>query len=67
MTIYKIINKIPIIEIKKKISAIFSSFSSFFTSFVLIDKNEKITDTLSNKATTEVNSSIRLFLKALFI
>jgi hypothetical protein len=50
------INKIPIIEIKKKISAIFSSFSSFFISFVLIDKNEKTIDMPSNKATNPTSS-----------
>ncbi|MDD2782681.1 MAG: hypothetical protein PHO52_00540 [Sulfuricurvum sp.] len=61
------INKIPIIAIKKNLSAIFSSFSSFCISCVLMDKNKKITDPTSNKAITEVNSSIKLFFEALFI
>lgn len=61
------IHKIPMMDIKEKLSAIFSSFSSFFMFCALIDKNEKITDMLSKKVTAEVNSFIRVFSKVLFI
>lgn len=58
--INKIIAKIPTKELMKKLSANFSSRISFFKFCVRIEKNDKSDEMVNNKATIEVNSSIRL-------
>lgn len=55
----------PIKETKKSLSAIFSKYCSFFISCVLIDKNERKLEAVSNNAIIEVYSSIRLFFELL--
>jgi hypothetical protein len=59
-----IIAKIPIKELIKKLSSHFSSLISFFNFYVRIEKNDKTDEIVNNKATNEVNSSMRLFLVA---
>jgi hypothetical protein len=58
--INKIIAKIPIKEVIKKLSARFSNRISLSKFCVRIEKKDKRDEIVNNKATTEVNSSIKL-------
>ena len=49
----------PMREMIKKQSAVFSRRFSFFSSFVLIEMKEKTQENVNRTATTEVSSSIK--------
>lgn len=61
MIMNTITEKIPINDRRKNRSAIFSYFIPFLVSSVLMEINDNTDEIVKNKATTEVNSSIRKF------